>query len=159
MERMSFKILGTLHVIVVGEQSPTADDWKKYVEALVAEEKRGIDVTQMRTLVFSDGGGPDSGQRAVVKNLLNGRATPLAIVTGNAFMRGLVTALSWFNPKARAFAPNDVGAALDFLQVPVLKFDSIKQTAQELQKSLGLPHVKSLEAANLSAAAVARSGP
>ena len=49
MERMGFKIVGTLHVIIVGEKTPTAGDWKEYVLALQAEEKRGIDVTQMRS--------------------------------------------------------------------------------------------------------------
>ena len=58
MRNMVFKILGNLHVVVVGERDPSPADWDLYMEALQAEEDRGIDVSQMRTLVFSDGGGP-----------------------------------------------------------------------------------------------------
>jgi hypothetical protein len=159
MDHMGFKIVGTLHIIVVGEKDPTVADWAQYVQALRAEEKRGIDVTQMRTLVFSDGGGPNTAMRKTVSDLLHGRTTPLAILTGSAMMRGIITALSWFNPDARAFAPGEAGEALRFLQVPSLKFDSIKSTAQELQKSLGLQQVKALEQARLSPAAAASARP
>jgi len=150
MDQMGFKIVGTLHVIVVGQKDPSVADWAEYMKALHAEEKKGIDVTMMRTLVFSDGGGPNSTMRKQASDLLKGRATPLAIVTGSAMMRGIITALSWFNPEARAFSPSNVGEALQFLQVPTLKFDTIKTTAQELRKSLGLRQVNALEDARLS---------
>jgi hypothetical protein len=149
MDHMGFKIVGTLHVIIVGSKDPSVADWQAYMTALHAEERKGIDVTQMRTLVFSDGGGPNAAQRKMASDLLDGRATRLGIVTGNTLMRGVITALRWFNPQCQAFAPGAVGEALRFLDVPLLKFDSIRQTARDLQVTPGLRPVRALDEARL----------
>lgn len=151
---MGFKIVGTLHIIVCGEKDPTADDWLAYVRALQEEERKGIDVAEWRTLTFSDGGGPNAAQRKSISDLLKGRASPIAIVTANSIMRGVITALSWFNPKCRAFAPTDIGGALNFLGVPPLKFGAIKQTAQDIQREVGLRQMKALDDARLTGSAM-----
>lgn len=145
---MSFKIVGSLHIIVVGEANPTNEDWSAYVEAVKLEEKNGLDIIkQMRTLVFSDGGGPTATQRKIAADVLNGRSTPVAIVTGSTIMRGVITALRWFNPEARAFSPSEVLEAMAFLDIPAFKQESILQAAQETHANLKIPPVKSLEAA------------
>jgi hypothetical protein len=147
MDCMGFKILGNLHIIVVGERDPAPTDWKAYMDAIPAEEKRGIDIKQMRTLVFSDGGGPNAAQRKVASDLLGARDTPLAIVTGSAVTRVMTTARRWFNPHCRAFPPSEVGAALEFLGIPGIKFQQILRLAREVQLGLGISAVKSLESA------------
>jgi hypothetical protein len=147
MDHMGFKILGNLHLVVVGEQDPTSPDWTAYIEAIRAEERRGIDARQMRTLVFSDGGGPNVAQRKVARELLNGRSTPLAIVTGSTLMRGMITSLRWFNPLCRAFPPKEVGEAMRFLGIPGIKYEQIIRSAREIQLGLGIALVQSLESA------------
>ena len=87
MDYMAFRIHKNLHVIVAGVKNPSKKDWDAYIEAVRAEEKNGIDVTKMRTIVFTDGGGPDAAQRKIIADILNGRATPIAIVTGPAWRR------------------------------------------------------------------------
>jgi hypothetical protein len=149
MNNMGFKIVDTLHVIVVGAKDPSPADWQEYIGAIRAEERKGIDVTRMRTLVFSDGGGPNAGQRKAASDLLNGRATPIAIVTGVAIMRGIITALRWFNPEVRAYAPTEVREALDYLKVPAQNFESLKTMARDLQVTLRLEECKALEQARL----------
>jgi hypothetical protein len=157
MNHMAFKIVGNLHVIVVGEKDPAPSDWDAYIHAIQASMKAGAEPRQLRTLVFSDGGGPNSAQRKAVANLLNGQATPVAIVSNSAVMRGIMTALAWFNPLARAYAPGEIGDALAFLGVPERSFDSIRDTARGLQGNLGLSRVKALEDARLGSRAVAAS--
>jgi hypothetical protein len=151
---MGFKIVGTLHILVVSDRDPSPNDWTEYMRALQAEERKGVDVSEWRSLVFSDGGGPNASQRKAVSDLLKGRSSPLAIVSGNALMRGVITALRWFNPLCRAYAPHEVGEALKFLNVPLLKFDSIKQNALEIQRSLGLRQVRALEESRLTGGTV-----
>jgi hypothetical protein len=151
---MGFRIIGNLHIVVVGEKDPTNSDWKAYLDAIRAAEKNGIDVTaRLRTLVFSDGAGPNAQQRKVVADYLNGRPSPLAIVTGGAIMRGVITALSWFNPQVRAFAPEYLTDALRYLDVPQIKLDSILRDANEIQSELKIPRVRAIDAARGRSAA------
>lgn len=155
MDCMGFRIIGNLHIVVVGEKDPTGPDWKAYLDAIQAAEKSGIDVTaRLRTLVFSDGAGPNAQQRKAVADYLKGRPSPLAIVTGVTIMRGVVTALGWFNPQVKAFAPDQLEDALRYLDVPQIKRDSILRDAHEIQSELKIPKVRSIEAAKLRYASV-----
>lgn len=151
MKAMTFKMVGTLHVITVGGKDPTQEDWVTYMQAVISEEKRrGVNVTEMRTLVFSDGGGPNAAQRKMANDVLKGRPTPIAVVTNNFVMRGVITALQWFNPQCRAFMPNAAGEALKFLGIPQGKYEMIVNIARELQKDLKVPKLSSLDSARLS---------
>ena len=147
MDRMGFKFLGNLHIIVVGERDPAPTDWNAYVDAIQAEEKRGMPATQLRTLVFSDGGGPNAVQRQVAREVRDERGSPLAIVTDSWFSRGVITAARVVKPHRRAFAPGEMGSALEFLGVPGTKLPQILRLAREVQLGLGIPAVKSLSAA------------
>jgi hypothetical protein len=76
-------------------------------------DKRGI-----RGLSVSDGGGPTAKQRQelheFMRQFTGGRGT-IAIVTANPLVRGIVKALSLFNPQARGFAPGELSEAIDYL--------------------------------------------
>jgi hypothetical protein len=144
---MGFKFMGSLHIIVVGEQDPAPADWHAYVEAIQAEAKRGASSRQMRTLVFSDGGGPNAAQRQVTSELREGQSTPQAIVTCSGLTRAVITALRLWNPHCRAFAPRDLVTALEFLGVPGIKLQQVLRLAGEIQLGLGISAVNSLELA------------
>ncbi len=149
MDRMGFKFLGNLHIIVVGERDPAPTDWNAYVEAIQAEARRGVDVTQMRTLVFSDGGGPNAAQRTITRDLCDGLARPRAIVTVHRLTRAVIAALRWVDPLCRAFAPRDLGAALAFLEIPGTKQQQVLRLAGEIELGLAISAVKSLEGARV----------
>jgi hypothetical protein len=145
MDRMGFKFLGNLHIIVVGERDPAPTDWNAYVEAIRAETRRGIDPAQMRTLVFSDGGGPNAAQRKLTADLCECQPRPRAIVTVHRLSRAVITALRWLDPQCRAFAPSRLAEALAFLGVPGLKLPHVLRLAGEIELGLGISAVKSLE--------------
>ena len=147
MDRMGFRFLGNLHIIVVGERDPAPADWNAYVEAIQAEAKRGMPAAQMRTLVFSDGGGPNAAQRRIARELRDERGNPRAIVTGSRLGRALITAKRVISPHCRAFAPGDMTTALEFLGVPGMKLQQILRLAREVQLGLRISAVKSLESA------------
>jgi hypothetical protein len=158
MDCMGFRVVGNVHLIVVGEKNPTVADWNAYVHAVQIEERNGLNITaQMRTLVFSDGGGPNAAQRKLAADVLNGRSTPVAIVTNSAIMRGVMTALRWFNPQASAFAPSELSDAMAFLQIPEHKQDTLLKIARDLFVGLRIPPVRSLDAARLRGAPVSSS--
>ncbi|MEZ4296946.1 MAG: hypothetical protein R3B70_18420 [Polyangiaceae bacterium] len=136
MRNQAFKILGNLHVVVAGPNPPTDAEWHTYVEAVKAEEQRGLDLTEMTTLVITEGGGPNAAQRKMVNDVLRGRTTKVATVSGSPFFRGIVTALTWFNPEMRVFSPDNVTDAFRFLGIPESQYDEIWEEIELLRLQL-----------------------
>lgn len=143
------QFLGSVHIVVCGSEEPSKDEWHAYLQQFLAATKDGKEVEHVRTLVFSDGGGPNSAQRKSAADILKGRAIPVAIVSHNPVMRGVVTALSWFNPKVRAFAPEALGAAMKYLEIADPKRDATLGLARSMREKAKLPRLKSLDVARL----------
>src|SRR5580698_8857062 len=101
MKNMAITVIDRLFIVVYGATNPTDEEWRAY---LAMVERHGIDRTMQ--LIATDGGGPTSSQRRVLNEILAGRAVPVAVVSGNARIRGTVTALSWFNRRIKAFPPS-----------------------------------------------------
>jgi hypothetical protein len=146
MKNIAYKIIGNVNVAVHGESSPSDAEWKEYTEAVRVELEKGLDPAAMRTLVFSDGGGPSAAQRKRINDILNGRTTPVALVSSSGMMRGVVTALQWFNPEMRTFSPDEVVDALKFLKVPESQYELIWKETQKLVLTLGKGGLKSVKA-------------
>jgi len=51
-------------------------------------------------------------QKTTDSYFIAGRTVPVAVISGSATIRGVVTALSWFNRKIKAFPPSGLGDAL-----------------------------------------------
>lgn len=150
MKSMVFKIVGNVHIVINGPNDATDADWRVYMDAVRGEERKMADFGKMRTIVFSAGGGPNAKQRKEINEFLGGRATPVAIVTSSTVMRGIVTALQWFNPLARAFSPENVVAAMQFLGTSGSEASILWTEAKKLQSSVGAPASKSINLDSLS---------
>lgn len=105
----------------------------------VAAQIRAVGVERLAVLVITDGGAPSTTQRkALAEATQNGRH-PLAVVNSNPVIRGVITAISWFNSGIKPFAPNKWRDAVahcgcsDKAAVPLL--DEMRR----LQKELGKP--------------------
>jgi hypothetical protein len=132
MKNMAFKVIDRLFLVVYGASNPTDEEWKYYLEVT---EQHGIDRTTQ--LIFTDGGGPTSTQRKYLNDLLAGRTVPVAVISGSATIRGVVTALSWFNRKIKAFPPSGLGDALAYLEVPATRAELIDREMNKLRLTLG----------------------
>ncbi len=144
MKSMVFKIVGNVHIVIHGTSEPHDEDWRLYMSAVRGEEQKATGFVKMRTLVFSAGGGPTAKHRKEINEFLGGRTSPVAIVTSSTIMRGVVTALQWFNPLVRAFSPDNVVAAMQFLGVSEGEAHVVWTEAKRLQTSLGAPASKSI---------------
>ncbi|MFT3766112.1 MAG: hypothetical protein QM820_11440 [Minicystis sp.] len=147
MANMAFTVLprvteGGLMIIVHPNKSPTDLEWDRYFEELVKH-----DPERLRSLVFTDGGAPNTPQRKRVNDWLRGRASICAVVTTNTFVRGVVTAFSWFNPKINAFAPGATDSAMHYLGIPEEDYVLVRRELQLLRKQFGTVQVESLAAA------------
>jgi hypothetical protein len=117
MANMVHEIDGDLFVVVHRVTPPTDREWSDYLKSW-----HPLDMSRVRTLVFTDGGRPNTAQRAMANEALGGKASLTAVVSASPLVRGTVTALGWFNPKRvnpkiKAFSPEEADRAFDYLGV------------------------------------------
>lgn len=145
MKTLAFRFKGPLHIVLHSTVQPSMNDWKAYVEGAIHEFRSGLDPAKLGTLVITDGVGPNSAQRKLINDELNGRTTRVAMVSGSVVTRGVASALAWFNPEIEVFAPNELAGALRFLKVPEADFADIWRDILALHKELGSPQLKSID--------------
>ena len=135
---MVFREIGTLIVCVNSTTTPTDEEWNGYLQLIrkmVAQER-------FRSLAVTAGGGPTSKQRAAVQEVLRERAVTSAVVTDAPLVRGMVTALGWFNPAIRSFALNKgagIQEALKYLGVEGFLATRILLEVNAMQREVGTP--------------------
>jgi hypothetical protein len=127
---LAIQVVDQLFIVAYGATSPTDEEWSSYLGLV---QRHGIETQH---IVFTEGGAPTSAQRHQLAALLNGRTVPVAVLSSSARMRATVTALSWFNPRIKAFPPSALSDALDFLDVPASRADLIADALHKLQAEL-----------------------
>jgi len=119
-------------VVVHNATSPTDEEWARYVENIGAclgdDGASGLAVT--------DGGGPNALQRGQINDALDGRRARSSVISSNIAVRGIVTALRWFNPDIAAFGPKDVAAATAFIGVEPTEIDAIWAFVKALDEQI-----------------------
>jgi hypothetical protein len=99
-----FRRMGDRLVVVADSKPPSAAEWQQFIDACVALDKEGAGgIGSASALIFTDGGGPDSGQRLALKKVLRGQAAPAAMVTDSLAVRTVVGLISFFNPQIKVF--------------------------------------------------------
>lgn len=113
---MGWHFSDQLSVTVHGTLDPSDEEWQSYLDDL-----RSLpNVADIVVLVYSEGGGPKALHRAALERALAEAGKPkvrVALVSANRVMRGIGTAISWFNPHLRVFAPSKLDAALGYLEL------------------------------------------
>ena len=125
------RTLGDLVVLVHDRENPTAAEWSAFLAEL-----RRIDVSRARVLVRTDGAAPDSLQRQQLNDLLKGQKLPIAVLSDSALVRGVGTALRWFNPAVRVFAASALDGALEHLHLPPAQREPLRSALRELSHEL-----------------------
>ena len=131
------EFFGDLMILVHTAHAPNETEWKEYIEAV-----RASDLDKLKTLVFTDGGAPNAAQRKSVNEVLDGKTSPGAIVSHSMLVRGVVSALSWFNPKIKAFSPENTDAAFRYLGLPDEQAPAVWTVVHRLREKLGAPNLK-----------------
>ena len=100
---------GRLYVAVLDGGQPTDAEWARWVE--LGMQRNGL---EQRALVEARGGGPTPKQRRSILSANKAHAR-IAIMTNATFVRGIVTAFSWFDVALRAFPLDGHNAAVKYL--------------------------------------------
>lgn len=113
---------------VHANEPPSSEDWDAFVQA------RDGHVPPVRGLlvIAPPRATIDVRQRGNVKTFLKYTGARLAVVTESRVVRGLVTAVAWFNVRVAAYAPDGVEEALSFLGLGSERHDEARKILREL---------------------------
>jgi hypothetical protein len=136
-KRLAFAFQTNLAILVIGAQTPTDEEHRECQTAMAKQ-----DLDKIRSLVLDAGGGLTAAQRKASADLMKGRVHVSAVVSDSPFVRGIVTALSWFGHKVSAFHPDKLDDALAYLSVPSYDRQRVRDTVLRLQKDVGSNIVK-----------------
>lgn len=123
-----------LFLVLHTKDNPSDEEWESYLRAI--KGARGVN----GIMIISDGGGPTTMQRGKMNDLLEELKFQgkVAVVTVKSMVRGIVTAISWFNPGIKAFTTLQIPAALKYLDFPESEHGVMLAEIQRLRQKLGM---------------------
>ena len=111
MKTMLHQVRGDVMISVQGDVPLGDDDWDDFLNAV-----RGA--TSVKAfLISADNHGPNARQRAKLQSNRTVYPYPKAVVTTSMTVRGIVTATSWLGTNIRAFSPDRIDEAFDYLDI------------------------------------------
>lgn len=123
-----------LCVVLHTGSPPSEREWDDYMATIRTYDSV---VPRVRTVVFTDGGGPNSSQRKKLNEFLGGRITPVFLVSSSSVVRGITTALSWFNPQTKTASPDDIEGVFRHLSIPEGDREQLWTLVAQLNEKLG----------------------
>lgn len=131
--RFGCAVVGNTVVGLHGEDNPDDADWNAYLDAgrRILQEHE-----QLRVLAFSLGGGPNSTQRSMVNDMFKDRPQQVAVMLDSRLARGAVTALSWFNPKIKAFNLEQLDEACSHLGLSAEQTQAVQASLESMRSRL-----------------------
>lgn len=133
---MAFTLVGDLLLLCHSSASPSDQEWGRWVERSRGSEHRGM-------LAVTEGGSPNSAQRAKVAELVlqQAKPPPFALVTDSGVMRSVLTAFFWLlgsKQPMKAFAPSELDEALRWMGVTPSQ-EQVRAAMARLQVALTKP--------------------
>lgn len=129
---------GSLVLLVHGAHDPSVEEWEAAMDdtsdAMAENEGR------CRMLVFTAGGKPSAPQRAraLARGWANNLRSPVAVVTDNRLVRGVITVFAWFGLNVRPVRPDNLEEAFTHLELTSAEREWVLRRRDELDAELGL---------------------
>jgi hypothetical protein len=133
MAALVWQFEGRLAVAVHGVADPSNLEWAGYLRDTLAHP----DISLLRVLIVSYGGGPTGSQRKDLTHSLP-RSAPTAFLSNRWLARSLVNTMAWFNPRIRAFGLGEDRAAFQFLELTDAEQRSARRIRAALEAKLEL---------------------
>ena len=121
-------VLVALHA----KTTPTDSEWDQFCSWIPRYSHRPEGVC----VVLTDGGAPSSAQRERMRKHLGRTTHWTAVITDKAVVRGVVTAVRWFNPKVCAFSPREFQQAFEFVGLSGPQIPAVCETLNALDLEL-----------------------
>jgi len=98
-------------VVVHAPVEPAAADWNEFMDEVRTHAGvRGV-------MIFANKSRLTPLQRAEIKGWYEEHKVRGALVTDSMMMRGIVTAMNWFGIEMRAFQPDGLDGAMEYIRV------------------------------------------
>lgn len=147
--------IGNTVICVLNAVAPSDQQWDEYMK-VVKKLFGEVGFEAASSLSITDGGAPTGAQRSLVNDFLKGRSARTSIISSSSLVRGAVTALSWFNPAIKTFAPQRTREALGhiaFVQNDIYKLSTrlrplagsvitVRPVLYELEQQSSILHAK-----------------
>jgi hypothetical protein len=131
MPSMIQRRVGNTMVVVHNASVPTDAEW-----AVFMDECKQVDPSKVRILVFTDGGHPSTVQRKGFFSYIGSAQPPVAVVSEHLLVRGVVTAMSWFNARIVMFRPSAAAEAFAHVDLDAMESATVLRVAREMASRL-----------------------
>jgi hypothetical protein len=131
---LAWRFDGRLLVAMHGFKGPTNLEWQGLLNA-GAQHGMG---SHLRIVIISHGGGPDGDQRRQLAQVIGPAPAPTAVMTRSALVRGITTAMTFFNRHMIAVDLSDSDSAYRHLDLSADERVKVQQIRRELALELGL---------------------
>jgi hypothetical protein len=129
---------GSLVLLIQAPIDPAAEEWEAFLDDTNAAmaENRG----RCRVLVFTAGGKPDAAlrSRSLERGWKDNRRSPVAVVSDDRLVRGVITAFSWFGLNIRAVRPDRLEQAFTHLELSSQERDWVLARRDEMEARLAV---------------------
>ena len=132
---MKTEIVEGVLLVVHGRDAPSDDEWDEYLRQV----KLVVATGRPRAIAVTEGGAPSLSQRRQVNQILGGTGAIGAVVSNSTFVRGIVTALSWFNRGVCSFSPDEFELACTHVGLSAAHAHHLRGRLDALRESIGLP--------------------
>lgn len=111
---LAYKVIAGRWIFTAyGPDDATEEDAAEILRVL-----RSMDLKHVKMVTYTTGGTLSLRHRKEVNAVIGKNNPPLAVLVENPFARGVITALSWFNPAVKAFSLGDEFDAFDYVGIP-----------------------------------------
>jgi siroheme synthase (precorrin-2 oxidase/ferrochelatase) len=124
------RLVGRTLVSVQNANDPSDEEWNDFLKFVAA------DPSGLRLLVITDGGAPNSAQRARLQATLKGALPLVAAVSDNMRIRFVAATIALFHSTHGCFTKKEVDKAYDHLKLSMQERRTIEAAIRELKGML-----------------------
>lgn len=128
-----FDIVDHVMLVVHADMPPSDADWARMVVVRNANRDR----IRSNLVVAPPRASINASQRSDVAQFMKANGTSIAVVTDSALIRGVARAVGFLGVQVRAFAPNELTSALDFLVVSPSRHPEFGRRIEIMKAQLG----------------------
>ena len=127
-----FDIVDHVLLIVHADVPPSDTDWAR----LIVVRNANRDKLRGNLVLAPPRANINASQRADVAQFMKETGASVAVVTDSALIRGVARAVGLLGVRVRAFAPAELGDALEFLNVPASRYAQFRRRIELMKAQL-----------------------
>lgn len=143
-KNMYHRFIGRIFLAVHTRQPPSDEEWDAALSGMGPFLKTSERVC---SLIFTDGGAPNTAQRKRLRETYAGRDIPVAVLSGALIPRFVNASIALFNKSIRSYTPEEFPLARTYLQITDPEMELIREALLQIQKQMLPEKVVALERA------------